>query len=1075
MGFFNSIGQVVSNRKTFKQWEKDDADRAAQRQALAKEKPASEQELKNAAAKGKVMMDIVDIMDTHSEEVAENTETAVMPFAMLVPLVTGGLSAFALNKFSLKPAKTKFDNATNTFLASDKGIELFKISKDLRELAANGAEDIQKLHGSDLELFSKKNLKILSQSKNKQVQEFYSRILTLRNAYKNTPGIKNYNKTVGIAGAIFGAISLGSFIASNIYAAKIQVKSSRIARWQSREDLKDPKYFVQYTDEQIQTAKENMEQNGTKAEKGFFSFFKKSKDKSGFKYNDRASLIATLKDNKSYDKWKTEYNLDERKVKRPLTKEEIIEAEKDQEVIQRVTKIINNKAEEYSENMETAAGVLIGATPFLGMGIGALINTIVTKSGLGEKFSDKNLNKLLSESAVGNIEKAKLKNTYEELKATDGQKLGLIGLANKIVKQCDYISDLWNATKQTAPNATGLSKALDTVKRLKNVAFTTKYGRNMVIGYAGTIVTGIVGALIGLKLQKASARAGRYKAKRELQQDSNNFIGYTNEQFSQVSNVKAEKKSALAKFGNYMTFIPRVIKDYRNYEKYRKTQAKQDKELLNELVKLDVSDKQLKEAKNLQRKLFTTFESVDDKSQEYSESVEAVNEMSQPFLPYLALGIASIPLVIGGLKIKKGGAPKIVETVTSFLAKHTAFLKGKSTNKYCNEVSQNISSIVEMQKLAAPEETKARIMEIINKISGDSNEAKVIKDILNSLQSIKGQDNELKAFLNMLAENPMFKNTSKAEMSEALNSLSELLSSSSEIFKLMPGANEAATKIISELSNVTESCDNFSEAARKLLDKYGDRLPKDVKISDYANIVDTIKGKINTEAVWQFGGKIKNSVKTPIKATLGAADAALKEEIKNGNWRELGKKLKDIMPSGSVYQRLINNIINSSMTDEQALKIYKNIQIILDNMPKEESTKIMKTCIDEFAKNPQKFMQALNDGDLSAAFLTKGVVAIPVVGSAAYTALTVVFTFITESIFASMQKQAGRLGVMKALEELKDVEYYANEEPSEVVSQSTVDNKQAEPVNNPQNIQAADTYNDFSKLSPAFSKFTLQK
>ena len=43
MGFFNSIGQVISNRKTFKQWEKNDADRLAQRQALAQSKPATEQ------------------------------------------------------------------------------------------------------------------------------------------------------------------------------------------------------------------------------------------------------------------------------------------------------------------------------------------------------------------------------------------------------------------------------------------------------------------------------------------------------------------------------------------------------------------------------------------------------------------------------------------------------------------------------------------------------------------------------------------------------------------------------------------------------------------------------------------------------------------------------------------------------------------------------------------------------------------------------------------------------------------------------------------------------------------------
>jgi len=59
-------------------------------------------------------------------------------------------------------------------------------------------------------------------------------------------------------------------------------------------------------------------------------------------------------DNKKYKEWKSEYNLEDRKIKRNLSPEELKEAEREQEVIQRVTKLINNQAEEYSENMETS-------------------------------------------------------------------------------------------------------------------------------------------------------------------------------------------------------------------------------------------------------------------------------------------------------------------------------------------------------------------------------------------------------------------------------------------------------------------------------------------------------------------------------------------------------------------------------------------------------------------------------------------------------------------------------------------------------------------------------------------------
>ncbi len=61
----------------------------------------------------------------------------------------------------------------------------------------------------------------------------------------------------------------------------------------------------------------------------------------------------------------------------------------------------------------------------------------------------------------------------------------------------------------------------------------------------------------------------------------------------------------------------------------------------------------MQEARELQRKLFTTFESVDDKSQEYSEAIEAVTEMSQPLLPYIGILVASIPVIVGSAKLIK--------------------------------------------------------------------------------------------------------------------------------------------------------------------------------------------------------------------------------------------------------------------------------------------------------------------------------------------------------------------------------------------------------------------------------------
>ena len=64
-----------------------------------------------------------------------------------------------------------------------------------------------------------------------------------------TKQAKPYKKKM--IGGAFGvaALSIASLIGANIYAAKLQVDSSKIARYQARKLLEDPKAFVNYTPE----------------------------------------------------------------------------------------------------------------------------------------------------------------------------------------------------------------------------------------------------------------------------------------------------------------------------------------------------------------------------------------------------------------------------------------------------------------------------------------------------------------------------------------------------------------------------------------------------------------------------------------------------------------------------------------------------------------------------------------------------------------------------------------------------------------------------------------------------------
>ncbi len=1051
MGFFSAVGQVISNQKNFRQWEKEDADKQKQREALAKNGIDSA-ELQKAANKGKVIMDVIDIMDTHSEEVAENTETAIMPIAQSFPALVSLLTMFGTIKFYLMPKSNAYDKALQGFMNSDAGIETKNIVEKLRDniktQPKNGPLDKIKLSEVDLmtnitgrklrdienldsknysltTIFNKKNMEILSKSTDKDIKPLYSRLGELSKEFNNTKGIKNFSigKTAGKTALLISGISAAVFVAANIIAAKIQVKSSRIARWQSREDLKDPKYFVQYTDEQVEEAKKKIHTD--KEENTGFSPFKNKDQKGVMKYSDNnsffKSLGAIIKDNKQYEEWKQNYNLEDKKVKRNLSEKEIEEAQKEQEVIQRITKTINNSAEEYSENMETAAGLLIGGTPFLGIGIGAIINTIMTKTGLGEKISLNQFNKIIKNIPDEN-KKDELTKLYKSLKpAKDTNAKGFVAnMSNKISEVKNFGSYYVNAMEglmSNGPDKGAVSEAIESFKNMFKIAGTTKFGRNGMIAVAGSMITGMAGSFIGLKLQKSAARAGRFKAKRELEENSTNFIGYTKNDFNSVSNIKADKKPLLKKFGEYITFLPRVIKDYYKYEDYRKNEADYDKKLLHELTKVEVTDKQMQEAKELQRKIFTTFESVDDKSQEYSEAIEAITEMIQPQLPHIGMLVVLLPFVIGGAKLAKGGAPKAAESITGFLAKHTQFLKGKTVNKYVDSVSENIKGIVEKQDVSA----SAPFAKISALLSGTEDSEKMAGALQNALKSAKGKDNELEAFLKALADDSLLKKPiNKDELDKILDTYNETLNSYIEtVSKLMGLSGEE--KINLDVKKMIEPYIGNAASPSDVLNKL-------VKENDIPNIKITNMNSVFGSFTKEIDG-LKDELNNALKSNniTGVANAVIEGKLQTGEWRKLLSQMEETMPDGALKNAL-GALSNSSIADEQALKIYQNINTILKNMPKEELSKIMDTAVEEFKKNPDKFIKALQTGQLKAVFLTKGIAITAIATPVAWNALSAIMTFTVVSTFASMQKQAGRLGVMKAFEELEDYKFYANME-----------------------------------------------
>ena len=101
MDFFNSLSQVAQNGENFKKWEQEQRDNEAQRKALYERRNYSPEEIEAAKQFGERIIDVVDIMDNHSENVAENVETAVSPVVSLLKYTTG----YSLLSYGILAAK----------------------------------------------------------------------------------------------------------------------------------------------------------------------------------------------------------------------------------------------------------------------------------------------------------------------------------------------------------------------------------------------------------------------------------------------------------------------------------------------------------------------------------------------------------------------------------------------------------------------------------------------------------------------------------------------------------------------------------------------------------------------------------------------------------------------------------------------------------------------------------------------------------------------------------------------------------------------------------------------------------
>ena len=570
--FINTINDVRKNYSKYDDWDQAQADERAKKEYIAKNFGVPQDKLELTKKRTEAVIRATEILDGHSEDNCENMEQATQMVAgfSMMPLMFLPLLAPKVDNYLWKKS--------------------CKLTKELADTTLS--EQVR-------------NAKQLKLDKlNKQL------------AFLNSPKFQ-----AGLSIAQLG-LAFATSIGFILWGNSKQKEASRIGRFQAKQnELKNVKNFVSYTPEQLEEAKKIAEKMPDKKDRnGLIKMYKEKK--------------AMMKDKKAYKEWLK--NKDPKEIEKlkamKFTQAELDAAKDDQELITTVVKEINNKAEDYSENLENVFDTINVFDAIIAIPIGFGINKLWGASVKG-------LNKL-REKLIARREKL-----------PEGKSLPK--LLEKIANHAEF--------KQSKVLKAVVSIALPTITAL---------------GIAGW----------GTMLQKDAARVGRYVARKDLTEHPEVLMAYSDEDMAKAKDVKApdQKRGLWKKLSESFDFLKTFIKDKKEYDKYKKTDKKEKDKIRKAYEKIEITEQQKKDALKLQKNIFRAFDEVDEMSQRYSEDTEAGCEIAKQ-IGDTGWSLSSIgALALGGIMFAKGKFPiaKIVNSITNMSLKKDSTLRAAINDFY---------------------------------------------------------------------------------------------------------------------------------------------------------------------------------------------------------------------------------------------------------------------------------------------------------------------------------------------------------------------------------------------------------
>ena len=609
--------------------------------------------------------------------------------------------------------------------------------------------------------------------------------------------------------------------------------------------------------------------------------------------------------------------------------------------------------------------------------------------------------------------------------------------------------DLTEKIKQLADSDPTKKNLLDKLSELmiKERKALDKASMSMSFGCIGLLFLSTIGLIVyGNKKQKEASRIGRFQAKQDELKGLENFVIYTPEQLAKAEEIantipdKKEKKNFAQMFKELK--VMRKAKPL-----YKKSLEEKDPQEFEKLKNRNLSPKELQKA-NEQKELITKVVSdVNIKAEEYSENLENAFD---------TLGtiswLAAIPLA---LLCKKalGKFTKITKTKENIISTIVGTITG---------LSISILGTFEQKKSARIGRYHAR-QELLNNpermMSFTEEEMNLAKDIHAEPQK-KGLFNKigtsfrfLKNYYNHKKEYKNYKKTTQKEnekLQQAFKQIELTAEQKQKAKNLQINVFRAFDEVDEMSQRYSEDVEAGTEIAKQTLST-GWSIGSLISIGllgagiykGKVNLIKPLNGLVNltfkkestlrqamnkfTKAVSKNGKKGRKEFQENLfSGKLGYhLSKAENAEIKNAT--ELVKNefggivqnamLNSTMQQSTNFKDVLNNLFNNHFKEGKIAKWARNLTVEGSQLWFNNS-KYSNGLTSEMKKELGINVNYKNYKTLWNTLMVSG---IPILG----TIFAVPFMF--NAWLTDIQKKAGKIGVMEAVNKLDDPHYFANQ------------------------------------------------